>query len=296
MDSFDLSNISSDLNYIGIKNELEEKGYCVVPNIISSNEIETALDYFHKWVDTNPDMKEKHKKVPHGIMRFYEVAHQLHAWYIRTRKNVQNVFKTIWDTDELVVSYDGCCWLSKDINKKDNIWTHVDQAPNNTEFACYQSFVALTTNITRTLVVYEGSHKLYKKYVEEKGLNHKINWQLIDHDYLKSIQHLKRVICAKAGSLVIWDSRTFHQNQYGNPEERIVQYVSYLPKKGRSQKMYEKRLKYLHELRTTSHWAYPVKVNGLQPQTFKNKDNLIDYSQLQKPDLEDLMSEIMRLV
>ena len=105
-----------------------------------------------------------------------------------------------------------------------------------------------------------------------------------------------KAVIAKKGSIVLWDSRTFHQNQYGNPEERIVQYISYLPKKRRSQKMYEKRLKYLRELRTTSHWAYPVKVNGLQPQTFKNKENLIDYSQLQNPDLEDMMSEIMKLV
>jgi len=284
------------MNHLDLKNELEEKGYCVVPNILSSNEIQTALEYFHTWLDTNPNMKETHKKTPHGIFRFHQAGHQRHAWYIRTRENVQKVFKTIWNTDELVVSYDGCCWLSKDIDKKDNIWTHADQAPNNTEFACYQSFVTLTTNTTRSLVVYEGSHKLYKEYVEEKGLNHKINWQLIDHDYLESIKHLKHVVYASAGSIVIWDSRTFHQNQYGSPEERIVQYVSYLPKKGRSQKMYEKRLKYLRELRTTSHWAYPVKVNGLQPQTFKNKDLLIDYSQLQPPDLEDLMPEIMKLV
>ena len=35
-----------------------------------------------------------------------------------------------------------------------------------------------------------------------------------------------------AGALVIWESRVFHQNQYGTPEseERLVQYVCYLPR------------------------------------------------------------------
>ena len=43
---------------------------------------------------------------------------------------------------------------------------------------------------------------------------------------------LRRVLHVPAGSLVIWDSRTFHQNQYGAPnsEERLVQYVCFLPK------------------------------------------------------------------
>ena len=44
--------------------------------------------------------------------------------------------------------------------------------------------------------------------------------------------------------------------------------------------MLEKRQKYFIEKRTTSHWAYPVKVNGLQPQTYGKKELLIDYSKL----------------
>jgi hypothetical protein len=88
-----------------------------------------------------------------------------------------------------------------------------------------------------------------------------------------------------------------YQNQYGSlPEERIVQYVSYLPKQGCNKKMQEKRRKYFMERRTTSHWAYPIKVNGQQPQTYGNKDLLIDYAALQKPDLTDLMPKIEKLL
>jgi hypothetical protein len=278
-----------------VKQQLEENGYCVIPDILSPDELATALQYFYSWMDSNPEMKKNHKKVPHGISRFYQAGHQLHAWYVRTRVNVQKVFKSLWNTDDLVVSYDGCCWLSKDLDKRDTIWTHTDQAPTNKQQS-YQGFVALTTNTTRSLVVYKGSHKLYEKYCEEKGLTHKTNWQLIDHEYLESIKDLKEVLDVPAGALVLWDSRTFHQNQYGSPEERIVQYVSFLPKIGRTQKMYEKRLKYLREFRTTSHYAYPVKVNGLQPQTFNNKENKIDYSKLPVPELEHLMEDILKLV
>ena len=97
--------------------------------------------------------------------------------------------------------------------------------------------------------------------------------------------------------MVLWDSRTFHQNQYGtNNEERIVQYVSYLPRCNLTKKMLEKRQKYFTDKRTTSHWAYPVKVNGQQPQNYGDAKLKINYSELVKPELEDLIEEITKLI
>ena len=84
-----------------------------------------------------------------------------------------------------------------------------------------------------------------------------------------------------AGSLVLWDSRTFHQNQFGFPseEERIVQYVCYLPKNHVKNTIsnQSKRLKYFNERRTTTHWPCPVKVNSKQARTFGNQNFVIDY-------------------
>ena len=124
------------------------------------------------------------------------------------------------------------------------------------------------------------------------------DWLRIDEDYLASIAHLRTVVRVRAGSLVLWDSRTFHQNQYGSPHEgeRIVQYVSYLPKCGRTMAMRKKRAKYLRERRTTSHWAYPVKVNGKQPRTYGDDVLRIDYSALEAQELADMREDIMELV
>ena len=102
------------------------------------------------------------------------------------------------------------------------------------------------------------------------------------------------------GSLALWDSRTFHQNQYGKPgEERIVQYVCFLPKSHPDNKpnIIAKRRKYFNERRTTSHWPCPIRVNSLQ-MNFRNKDprKTIDYSKLEEPELDDLMEEIEKLL
>ena len=164
--------------------------------------------------------------------------------------------------------------------------------------------MALTDNIERTLVVYEGSHKLHEEYAKEYNLTSTKDWLLIEQEYLDKISDSKRILNIKAGSLVLWDSRTFHQNQYGNgdknkcinTEERIVQYVSYLPRCNLTPKMLEKRQKYFTEKRTTSHWAYPVKVNGLQPQNYGDKTLNIKYEELIPPQLDDLLEEIVKIV
>ena len=283
-----------------LRETLNTQGYAVVENVLNEAQIVEATGYFRKWISSNPQLTKNHERIdPHGIFKFGEVGHQRHAWYIKTLDAVQAKFREIWETDELVTGFDGSCWISSEYAGKDKIWTHTDQAADTKGFNCVQGFVALTNNEERTLVVYEGSHLLHERYMKEKNITGKKNWLLIDHAYLATIAEQKRVLKVKAGSLVLWDSRTFHQNQYGNPgEERIVQYVCFLPKNNKlnSKKMSEKRAKYFQERRTTSHWPYPLHVNGKQPQTYGNDTLLLDYEKLVPPILDDLEEKIKMII
>lgn len=289
------------MSFEEIKSNIHEKGYVVIPEILSPEDIRESRRMFFKWKESIPNHDRIHYKTdPHGIYKTLEAGHQRHAWFIRTRPKVKEVFKKLWDSEELIVSFDGCCYIPKANQSKDKIWTHTDQAPIHKELKCYQGLVTLTDNQERTLVVYEGSHLLHKKYFEDRNICHKNNWNLIEHNYLEEIQDKKRVLNIPAGSLVLWDSRTFHQNQYGKPgsEERLVQYVCYLPKNHpkNTAAMAVKRNKYFQTRRTTSHWPAPIHVNGLQPRTFGDNTLKIDYSILPKPNLDDLLPEINKLI
>ena len=284
-----------------IKQELLENGYCVVPNVLSTKEIDEAKQLFYNWQKTIPNHDKMHNLVdPHGIYKFHEVGHQEHAWFIRTRPQIIDIYKKLWETDEVIVSFDGSCYIEKAHNKKDNIWTHTDQDPNSGGLQCYQGFVSLTDNKERTLVVYEGSHNYHQQYFEERNIQSSKKWQLIDHGKLEEMSATRRVLEIPAGSLVLWDSRTFHQNQYGKPylEERIVQYVCYLPKSHpkNTKAQTKKRLKYFEERRTTSHWPCPITVNGCQPQTYGDKSKIIDYTILHKPELTRFNDIIKTLI
>ena len=114
------------------------------------------------------------------------------------------------------------------------------------------------------------------------------------------MEESKRVLNVPAGSLVLWDSKTFHQNQYGkaNTEERLVQYVCFLPKnhKDNTTAIRKKRKQYLKDRRTTSHWPYPIRVNSLQPQTYGDNNRLINYDSIPIPNIDDMLPEIEKII
>ena len=155
-------------------------------------------------------------------------------------------------------------------------------------------------NKDNSLIIYEGSNKLHSTYFKEKNMEKESNnWQKIDLNYLRNIDDTRLVLNVPAGSLVLWDSRTFHQNIIQNKnEERLVQYVCYLPKnhKKNTKSMKEKRLLYFNQRRLTSHYPYPIRVVSKQPNTYGDKSLNINYSLLNEPDLSKYQNEILKLL
>ena len=152
-----------DFNIKDIKRDLDNNGWCIIPNVLTNEEVEEAKKLFYAWQKTIPEHDSMHNSIdPHGIYKHHEIGHQEHAWYIRTNPKVQEIFKKLWSTEDLVVSFDGTCYIPKTWEKIDTIWTHSDQAPTINKLACYQGFVSLTDNKERTLVVYDKTHLIHQ--------------------------------------------------------------------------------------------------------------------------------------
>ena len=277
---------------LNLVDAIDRQGYVVVPAVLSANEIAEVRDEF----DYYRRFTSQKRAPPHGVHQFEEAGHQRHAWLVRTNPKVQSAFKTLLKTNNLIVSFDGYNYIAKDDARKDTSWLHTDQSPAKPGFACYQGFVSLTDNSERTFVVYEGSHRDHQQYFKSIGFTEKSkhftrNWHKIDQAYQEANQSKRKVLVVAAGDLVIWDSRTFHCNQYGKPnsEERFVQYVSYQPRShpDNTESNQRKRRKCFETRRTSSHWSAPMKVNGLQPQVFGDKSKLLDYN-IPPPILDEL--------
>ena len=247
--------------------ELREKGYTIVRGVLSPEKVDHMRTLFYDWLDSVPHVEQYHEECAfQGLMKFAQIGHQKHTWAIKTDPCVQQVFRDLWQTDELVTGFDGTCWIPPYWNRRDVHWIHTDQAASAQGLHCIQGFVSLTNNVDRSFVVYEGSHLLHEAYMEKYGYTGKNNWRIIKPEYLAGMT--PKVLQVNAGDMVLWDSRTFHQNQYGRlPEERLVQYVCFLPRHHPNNTPGQQNLrrKYYRKRRTTAHWPYPLSVVPLHP-------------------------------
>ena len=84
------------MNTTLIKEQLAEKGYCIVPNVLSSEDVKLCKQKFKDWQKTIPKHDKIHEAInPHGIYKYHRAGHTWHAWYIRTRPQVQDIFKAL---------------------------------------------------------------------------------------------------------------------------------------------------------------------------------------------------------
>jgi ectoine hydroxylase-related dioxygenase (phytanoyl-CoA dioxygenase family) len=277
--------------------DLKEKGYAIVPNVISEEQLE--IHRKQMWTLLYHISSNWEKPIQEGdiesyrgyygllplhsmLLQHWEVGQSQLSWDIRQNQNVIDVFSKLWGTDDLLVSYDGMSihfppeetgrgWQGKQ-------WHHTDQSFTVQGYKCVQGQVNIfdVNEGDATLVVLEKSHLLHHKIGEVFGVNKKDNFSRLSDEQLKYYLDNgcteRRIVCP-AGSLVLWDSRTIH---YGSEpvkgrekkNMRCTVYVCYLPRSGCSAIQLNKRIKYFEEMRMTTHWPYPVKVFSLKPNTY----------------------------
>jgi len=288
-----------------IIHRLDRDGYVVVPNVLTQEEVAEYRAEFFKWYSETSGLDEFHAIVSgNGIFKFHEVAHQRFAWLARTNDKIIDIFKQVWNTDELVTSFDGCCYYPSEFSKNPTCWIHTDQSSLKVGRHCVQSFVSFTENIERTIVLYRGSQHLHQDYFNITNTVAEHDWCVLDPRYLDGLDYRQETLHVAPGSLVMWDSRVFHQNTCGPPscrEERLVQYLCYLPRNNPNNTKGEQTLrrKCYEFRRNTSHWPYPVIPVRKQPRIFNpdtGSELNIDYDDLQTPAIDDLREKIEKLL
>lgn len=214
-----------------------------------------------------------------GIIHGRGIGQSQVQWYLRSLPPVKRAFAEVWGTEHLVTSFDGAgvfrpyghdpTWR---IEKTDQGWCHVDQAHKKPGLHCVQGLVTLkdATEHTGGLVVIPGSHRFFgcdvlKRYPEKKD-----GWNFIslraNDPVLTEGGWGPRLVCAKAGDLLLWDSRTVHCNTLPLTEDesvlkgddliRAVCYICMTPAAWCSQEVTGKRRGAFNLGVTTSHWPH----------------------------------------
>lgn len=230
-----------------------------------------------------------------GIIQWYSAGQTQFVWDVRQDPSVHKVFSSLWNDDNLLVSFDGINLqippeiTGKYSNPLGTEWLHSDQAPKKVGLGCIQGFVNLETTDENDgcLIAVPKSHLLHSQMCCEFKLKEDKNsgsdWLKLSEPQVKWYEEHKcspiRVQAPK-GSLVLWDSRTIHANstaQKGRDDPsrwRRVIYVCMTPRKWSSEKELVKKTKYFNEGRMTSHWPHKIKVFPVTPffRNAKEKD------------------------
>ena len=279
--------------------KLENDGYAIIHGILTEDECKTMSDGFWSYFTRltngrlNKDDPTTYKALfdyfpIHGMLyQHYSIGHMQEIWDVRSHPKVVEIFRKIWNTDDLVVSFDGASFslppevTNRGWHRKD--WLHLDQSPHRSDLECIQSWVTAEDvgPGDGTLTVLKGSHLLHGQFAKQFGLDqdkkHRLDWLKLEPEHVQWYKdhgcEQTAVECPK-GSMVLWDSRTVHAGRSplkgrSVPRNRIVAYVSMMPASLLRNGERLKKQRACLEGRTTSHWAASrVKLFAKNPRTY----------------------------
>lgn len=213
----------------------------------------------------------------HGVINDCGIGQSDFMWNIRANRNIKRIYAQIWNSNALLVSFDGCGvfrdWRYEQQWKTKAGWYHVDQNPQmKPDRCCVQGFVSLTdqNETTGGLIVFPRTHQ---RFVQLQALGRRPRDFIMipeTHPILDRGQAIGKLIQCQAGDFVVWDSRLVHCNSPSiiptehDPQKpvellRIVAYVSMSPTtfiRGQTVDHFRKQRKlYAQNNCTLSHWS-----------------------------------------
>ena len=279
--------------------KLKRDGVAVIPDIINEENIikyqkdmwNTLYKLTHK---LDKPIKEFDKSTWRTFFELYplhsmmlhqwNIGHSKLSWDIRQEYGVINVFSKIWNVkpEDLLTSFDGMSiHLPPEITNKGyfrgNEWFHTDQSRLKKDLCCIQGMVTLfdINDGDATLRCYKKSNNIHSKFFEDHPeIKSTSDWYKLKKEELLYFKNYKKIkIKAKKGSLILWDSRTFHQGiqsmrQRSEPNIRCVVYVCMTPRIWSNEKELKKKRKAFRTKRTTSHWPHKIWLFTRKPQTY----------------------------
>jgi hypothetical protein len=216
---------------------LDENGYVVIKEVANHQEVAVGIDllwdFIHNYPDSTvargePDTWTTDSWIADpgkGLLNNYGMGQSNFLWHTRLLPRVKKTFAAIWDTPDLLTSFDGGCvfrpWqINRDWITRES-WWHTDQNGHRESGQgkrCIQGLVTYRDADIDSggLCVIAGSHKEHTEYCRRNILAY------MEGDFLKvppddpvllacdeeGGRFEAKLVCCKAGDMILWDSRT----------------------------------------------------------------------------------------
>ncbi|GLA65110.1 hypothetical protein AtubIFM54640_006850 [Aspergillus tubingensis] len=312
----------SDRHYGDWRDEFHKNGCVVIKNVISPERAKYYCDKQIEWLksfdlgfDENDESTWTTEHLPisfkGGMYYGYAAPHEKIAWEARTEPAVIEIFEKLWETKELLSSFDGMnisLPRRKDVNWSP--WPHCDQNPNRKGMQAVQGLVNFAPNGPKDggLMLMKGSAKLFDEffaqdrdpYDHEDAPPPEIKYMDLFLFHQRDLKWFEDRGCElikvnmDPGDLVLWDSRTMHYACLPEGDQiRHVQYVCMTPRRFATEKALELKKYCFENYMGTTHWPHC----NIRPSTDKPmrngkvcpKDRTEPY---EKPELTDTVLKL----
>lgn len=241
---------------------LEEHGYVVFKDVASKQEVAELMEMFweHLTIESNGRMKRDDMSTwqnyawqgytKAGINGDHGLPHSKFVWKARAIPNIRKLYSTIWNTDDLIVSFDAVgAFRPPEYDerwKTQRGWFHVDQNGYVKKGRhAVQGLLNLIPNgsedgglvvVPKSVHAFETLFKNHKNLCELYGPDYaELNGNNIKEIWEAGLQPVK--INLDVGDFVCWDSRTTHCNHpakelplnEGAYLRRLVAYICMTP-------------------------------------------------------------------
>ena len=271
---------------------LNREGYVVVQNL-NATEVLHARELMWTFLEgtraginrEEPSTWIRSLPNPYGIVWHHGVGHSRLAWFVRTRPRLLDFFARVWNTTDLITSFEGFSWLPPREYEADwkivDLWFHTDQnGVSRPGRQTVQSFTSLYDQDASTgaFVVVPRSHRQHAKVTQrvyrarpdtpddQQFLMLPANDPIVSNTSNRP-PHLVRV---KAGDSILWDSRAVHCSTPSLLTEtppavspgdsprpaRVVVYASLSPRRLAPERVLLERQRALCERQTCTHWPF----------------------------------------
>jgi hypothetical protein len=184
----------------------------------------------------------------------FGVGHLPWLWTVRQDPRIAAIFSHLWDTpaEDLLVSFDAMSLhFPPETTKRGwyegRDWLHTDQSAYKQGLQCIQGWVNMydTEEGDATLCVLESSHRQHEAFFHDRQAQGKAataadsDWYRladeVEHEFFADRGCARVGVKCRRGSVVLWDSRLFHQGIEPLPSRaearmRMVAYVCMTPR------------------------------------------------------------------
>ncbi|KAE9989013.1 hypothetical protein EG328_003330 [Venturia inaequalis] len=262
------------------RDDLFRDGYVVVSGVLEQGKCDKYIQDMFSWLEKFPYGFDRNNKetwteehlpthMKGGMYHGYSVQHERFMWEARQEPKVIEAFSKLWDTDELLVSFDGMNLTLPSPNRAaSEPWPHVDQSPLRVGLQCVQGILNFAPNGPKDggLIVMQGSHAFTQEFFKtHAGVSGRKSWGPADWfgfepsevKWFEDKGCKLTKVCAQPGDLILWDSRTVHYNVLPETQNlRALIYLCYTPTSFAAPEDLAAKAKYFDEFKGTTHWPH----------------------------------------